>query len=125
MNVNVSEKVELKIKESAVQKGQNADDFAGSSFKPETLRFGALGTEAPDVDLSSYLMNFQIGKAKFSLGHTSYGGNRHLVNSFSSRGLSSGRRTRNAAALHAAQSFQRQFAARRKIHFARTGKLAH
>lgn len=29
MNVNVSEKVELKIKELAVQKGQNAADLAG------------------------------------------------------------------------------------------------
>lgn len=63
-------------------------DFAGSSFKEKTLQFGALGREAPDVDLSSYLMNVQIGKAKFSLGHTSFGNNRHLISSFSSRGLS-------------------------------------
>jgi hypothetical protein len=63
-------------------------DFAGSSFKEKTLQFGALGEEAPDVDLASYLMNLQIGKAKVSLGHTSFGGNRHLVSSFSSRGLS-------------------------------------
>lgn len=63
-------------------------DFAGSSFKPETLQFAALGREAPDIDLSSYLMNFQLGKAKFSLGHTSFGASRHLVSSFSSRGLS-------------------------------------
>ncbi len=63
-------------------------DFAGSSFKQKTLQFGALGEKAPDVDLASYLMNFEIGKAKFSLGHTSFGGNRHLVSSFSSRGLS-------------------------------------
>lgn len=68
--------------------GESSFDFAGSSFKPETLQFGALGREAPDVDLSSYLMNLQIGKAKFSLGHTSFGNNRHLVSSFSSRGLS-------------------------------------
>lgn len=63
-------------------------DFAGSSFKEKTLQFGALGEKAPDVDLASYLVNLQIGKAKFSLGHTSFGGNRHLVSSFSSRGLS-------------------------------------
>lgn len=63
-------------------------DFAGSSFKEKTLQFGTLGREAPDVDLSSYLMNFTIGKVKASLGHTSFGGNRHLVNSFSSRGIS-------------------------------------
>jgi hypothetical protein len=63
-------------------------DFAGSSFKEKTLQFGALGREAPDVDLASYLMNFQIGRAKVSLGHTSFGNNRHLVSSFSSRGFS-------------------------------------
>ncbi len=63
-------------------------DFAGSSFKEKTLQFGTLAREAPDVDLSSYLMNFTVGKAKFSLGHTSFGNNRHLVSSFSSRGLS-------------------------------------
>lgn len=63
-------------------------DFAGSSFKPETLQFSTLGRDALDVDLSSYLANFQIGTAKFSLGHTSFGNNRHLVSSFSSRGLS-------------------------------------
>ncbi|MEK7725176.1 MAG: hypothetical protein AAB336_12545 [Acidobacteriota bacterium] len=63
-------------------------DFAGSSFKQEALRFGTLGEKAPNVDLSSYLMNFQIGKAKFSYGHTSFGNNRHLVSSFSARGLS-------------------------------------
>lgn len=63
-------------------------DFAGASFKEKTLQFGTLGREAPDIDLSSYLMNTQIGKAKFSLGHTGFGNNRHLVNGFSSRGLS-------------------------------------
>lgn len=68
--------------------GESNFDFAGSSFKPETLQFAALGRDAPDVDLSSYLANFQIGKGKFSLGHTSFGNNRHLVSGFSSRGLS-------------------------------------
>lgn len=63
-------------------------DFAGASFKPETPQFSTLGRKAPDVDLSSYLLNVQIDKAKFSLGHTSFGNNRHLINGFSSRGLS-------------------------------------
>jgi hypothetical protein len=63
-------------------------DFAGATFKDKTVQFGTLGREAPDVDLSSYLMNVQVGKAKFSLGHTGFGNNRHLVNGFSSRGLS-------------------------------------
>lgn len=68
--------------------GESSFDFAGSSFKEKTLQFGKLGEDASDVDLSSYLMNLQIGKAKFSLGHTSFGSNRHLVSGFSSRGLS-------------------------------------
>ncbi len=63
-------------------------DFAGSSFKQEALRFGELGDKAPNVDLSSYLLNFQVGKAKFAYGHTSFGNSRHLVSSFSARGLS-------------------------------------
>lgn len=67
---------------------ESSFDFAGSSFKEKTLQFGTLARKAPDVDLASYVMNFTVGKAKFSLGHTSFGNNRHLVNSFSSRGLS-------------------------------------
>lgn len=71
-----------------VLKNESNFDFAGSSFKQKTLQFGALGEKALDVDLASYLMNFEVGKAKVSLGHTSFGSNRHLVSSFSSRGLS-------------------------------------
>jgi hypothetical protein len=66
---------------------QSQFDIAGSSFQKEALRFGTLGEAAPLIDLSSYLMQFQVGKAKFFTGHTSYGTNRHLVNSFSSRGI--------------------------------------
>jgi hypothetical protein len=84
-NLTGSIKTEAKIGEVA---NESNFDFAGSSFKEKTLQFGTLAREAPDVDLSSYLMNFSVGKAKLSLGHTSFGNNRHLVNSFSSRGLS-------------------------------------
>jgi len=66
---------------------QTQFDFAGSSFQEEALRFGTLGNKAPQIDLSSYLTQFQVGRAKFALGHTSIGTSRHLVNSFSSRGL--------------------------------------
>jgi len=79
------------VKQEIKQGNFSADanfDFAGSSFKQEALRFGTLGDKAPNVDLSSYLMNFQIGKVKASYGHTSFGNNRHLVSSFSARGLS-------------------------------------
>jgi hypothetical protein len=66
---------------------QTQFDFAGSSFQQEALRFGSLGNTAPQIDLSSYLTQFQLGRAKFALGHTSFGSSRQLVNSFSSRGL--------------------------------------
>ncbi|HVQ37314.1 MAG TPA: hypothetical protein VMS31_07270, partial [Pyrinomonadaceae bacterium] len=62
-------------------------DFAGSTFQPEALRFGTLGENAPQIDLSSYLAQFQLGPAKVAVGHTSFGSARHLINSFSSRGI--------------------------------------
>jgi hypothetical protein len=66
---------------------QTQFDIAGTSFREKALNFAKLGEAAPLVDLASYLMQFQIGKAKIVTGHTSYGTNRHLVNSFSSRGI--------------------------------------
>lgn len=62
-------------------------DVAGSSFRKEALRFGALGNDAPHVDLANYLMQFNVGRSRFISGHTSFGNNRHLINSFASRGL--------------------------------------
>ncbi len=62
-------------------------DFAGSTNQEEALRFSTLGNRAPQVDLSSFLLEFEVGKAKWQLGHFSFGGFRHLVNGFSSRGI--------------------------------------
>ncbi len=63
-------------------------DLVGSSFQQEALRFGQEGDRAPRIDLSSYLMQFQVGKAMFKVGHIAFGANRFLINSFSSRGVS-------------------------------------
>jgi hypothetical protein len=62
-------------------------DLVGSSFQKEALRFAELGANAPKVDMSSYLTQFQLNGAKFQAGHTTFGTNRHLINSFGSRGL--------------------------------------
>lgn len=74
-----------------VQRGlfsaQTQFDFAGSSVQGEALRFGTLGNAAPHVDLASYLLQVKIGRANMQIGHTSFGGNRHIINSFSSRGI--------------------------------------
>lgn len=67
---------------------QNQFDLAGSSVQNEALRFGQLGTNAMQLDLSSYLMQYKFHNAKLAIGNVSFGSNRHLINSFSSRGLS-------------------------------------
>jgi hypothetical protein len=66
---------------------QSSFDFAGSSFQQEALRFGTLGNVAPKVDLASYLIQLQTGRVKYQVGHFNYGSQRHLINSFSSRGI--------------------------------------
>ncbi|PYT09142.1 MAG: hypothetical protein DMF60_03165 [Acidobacteria bacterium] len=66
---------------------QTQFDFVGASFQQEALRFGQLREQAPQIDLSSYLMQFQIGKVRYQFGHFSFGASRQLMNSFSSRGM--------------------------------------
>jgi hypothetical protein len=66
---------------------QSSFDFAGSTFQAEALRFGTLGNNAPQVDLSSYLIQFKLGRAKVNIGSTSFGSSRQLINNFSSRGI--------------------------------------
>lgn len=66
---------------------QSQFDFVGSSFRNEALRFGDLQARAPKVDLSSYSMQFQQGTRKFTVGHSSFGAHRHLINNFASRGV--------------------------------------
>src|SRR5262245_2540361 len=51
-------------------KNQTQFDIVGASFQKEALRFGALGASAPQVDLSSYLTQFQMGAGKLQVGHT-------------------------------------------------------
>jgi hypothetical protein len=62
-------------------------DMAGSSFQNEALRFSSLGEDAPRLDLSNYLMQFQFGKTKLQAGGVTFGTNRQLINSYGSRGL--------------------------------------
>lgn len=67
---------------------QNQFDLAGSSVENEALRFGQLGSQAPQFDLSAYTMQYQLFRSKLRLGSVSFGSNRHLINSFTSRGIS-------------------------------------
>jgi hypothetical protein len=66
---------------------QTQFDLVGSSFQKEALRFSSLGDRAPKVDLTSYLMKFQLSQAKLQVGHVTFGTNRHLINGYGSRGV--------------------------------------
>ena len=65
----------------------NRFEIAGTSFQNEALRFSELGQKAPQVDLASYHVQLQHGSSNFALGHVAFGTHRHLINNFSSRGL--------------------------------------
>lgn len=69
---------------SALSAGLNV---VGVSHRPEALRFSEKGENAQKVDLSRYLIDFTTGPMKFQVGHVSFGSHRHLIQSFSSRGL--------------------------------------
>ena len=63
-------------------------NFAGASNREEALRFAERQQRAPKVDLADYLISAEHGPTNVSLGHVSFGQQRHLVNAFASRGAS-------------------------------------
>jgi hypothetical protein len=75
------------IEQSGVIVGLGAN-IIGVSFKPEALRFADKGEDAAKIDLASYLFETQVGRTKVSAGHISHGRSRHLLNNFTSRGIS-------------------------------------
>lgn len=58
----------------------------GTSYRPEALRFGQIGTDAPKIDLSSYVIEYQQGDVGLSVGHVGFGNQPHLISGFNSRG---------------------------------------
>jgi hypothetical protein len=58
----------------------------GTSYRPQALRYGELGRDAPEIDLSSYVLRLDRGDVSLSLGHVGIGQQRHLINGFNSRG---------------------------------------
>jgi len=61
--------------------------YVGASRQNEALRFGLRQDRAPKVDLSDYSLQIARGPLSLSLGNVSEGTNRHLINSFASRGI--------------------------------------
>ncbi|HUF35011.1 MAG TPA: hypothetical protein VMN37_03625 [Gemmatimonadales bacterium] len=60
----------------------------GVSRDEQRLRFGERGLDAPAVDLADYLVQLERGPVQASLGHVTFGSNRHLINGHGSRGAS-------------------------------------
>ena len=65
---------------------ETSSNYVGVSRQQEALRFGTQQDAAPRLDLSDYRITARRGTTSLTLGHTSFGGSRHLVNGFSSRG---------------------------------------
>jgi len=81
---------------------QSQFNVMGVSHREKALRFGERGEDAPKLDLSDYRVEVEKGIARASLGHVSFGGNRHLINSFGSRGATLALRLGSRADLTAA-----------------------
>ena len=62
-------------------------NVVGSSVENEAIRFGQLGEEAPQVDLSTYAVGVIRGGGTLQLGTVAFGQQRHLLIGFASRGL--------------------------------------
>ena len=63
-------------------------NVVGVTNRPEALRFAERADEAPRIDLSSYAVKVAKGRASALLGHLTFGGSRHLITGFASRGVS-------------------------------------
>ena len=67
---------------------RSQSNFLGVSRREEALRYAQQQDDAPRLDLSDYVVQFERGRTVFGLGHVTTGSNRHLMNGFASRGVS-------------------------------------
>lgn len=58
----------------------------GVTHREDALQFSTRGAEAPAVDLSNYVVGVRNDRVGLSLGHVTYGNQRHLATGFASRG---------------------------------------
>jgi hypothetical protein len=87
---------------------ETSSSVVGASRREEALRFGTRQDAAPRLDLSDYRVALRTAGTTLTLGHTSFGASRHLVNGFSARGASAawtrGGTTLGMAAMSAAST---------------------
>jgi hypothetical protein len=83
-------------------KVQSQLNVVGVNRREKALRFDQEGEDAPRVDLSDYRVEVERGMARASLGHVTWGANRHLAREFASRGATLSLRLGRRADLTAA-----------------------
>jgi hypothetical protein len=65
---------------------ETQENAIGVTDRRQALRFGEVGSRAPMFDLADYVMTARREGLQVTLGNTVFGGNRHLMNGFGSRG---------------------------------------
>jgi hypothetical protein len=78
---------------------QGKVNLVGTTFKPESLRFGELQERASLVDLSAYSINFTDGDNKVAVGNVCFGNNPLLVTNVCTRGVTANLKLNNFADL--------------------------
>ena len=81
---------------------QSQLNVVGVSHREKALRFPQEGPDAPRVDLADYRVDVEKGGVRASLGHVTWGENRHLIKGFGSRGATMSVRLGRRADLTAA-----------------------
>ncbi len=77
-------------------------NVVGTTRQEEALRFAEKDGNAPQIDLSSFLLELEKGPVKLVFGHLAFGANRMLANDFSARGVSAALRLSRAVTFEAA-----------------------
>lgn len=67
---------------------ETTSQLVGASRREEALRYGLRRDDAPRLDLADYRVSLRAGGMALTLGHTSFGASRHLMNGFGARGAS-------------------------------------
>lgn len=62
-------------------------NLVGANRRQDALRFGIKGADAPKFDLSDFVIRLERPGAQLAAGHVYFGGNRHLIDNFASRGI--------------------------------------
>ena len=82
--------VQLDLQGAATRNGWTVAphvNIIGASVQTEAIRFGQLGKDAPQVDLSQYTISLTRDRFSLQVGSVFYGTERHLLFNFLSRGV--------------------------------------